>query len=139
MLAALFAVMGHSPAQARMERARDSIIADADAASSLHDVPVELLLVVGYLETHLGTDAGEGGGWGAPIDRRHRHTAGTAATAARVLRTSFAVCGSWRGAVSRFRSGLCRPPGFAVDYVRRAMSISARVCALAALPCLTTP
>lgn len=45
--------------------------------------------------------------WGAPSSSRDRHTPGTPDDAARALATGYAVCGSWRGAITRFRSGLC--------------------------------
>lgn len=73
-------------------------------------VPSGLALSVSFHETHVGCDRNEGGGWGAPIDIRHRHTAGTPEHAIRALRRSFEVCHDWEGAVSRFRSGLCHLP-----------------------------
>lgn len=73
-------------------------------------VPMGVILVVGFSETHLGSDAHEGGNWGAPIDAAHRHTAGAPIQAARVLARSYQVCGNdWQRAVARFRSGLCVP------------------------------
>lgn len=71
--------------------------------------PVELTAAVAFAETHLGCDLNEGGNWGAPIDRNHRHTAGTHMSAVRVLSRGFTRCGSWDGAVMRFRTGLCNP------------------------------
>lgn len=71
--------------------------------------PVELTAAVAFAETHLGCDLHEGGNWGAPIDRNHRHTAGTHLSAVRVLSRGFTQCGSWDGAVLRFRTGLCNP------------------------------
>ena len=71
--------------------------------------PTELTAAVAFLETHLGCDINEGGNWGAPIDRNHRHTAGTHMSAVRVLSRGYQRCGSWDGAVLRFRTGLCNP------------------------------
>lgn len=103
----LFAVI---PARtlALIEANEASIARDAEEAATTYGVPIGVLLVVGYGETHLGTDAGEGGNWGAPIDPAHRHTAGGPVHAAYALRRGFEVCGgSWARAVARFRSGLC--------------------------------
>jgi hypothetical protein len=71
--------------------------------------PVELTAAVAFAETHLGCDLHEGGNWGAPIDRNHRHTAGTHLSAVRVLSRGYERCGSWDGAILRFRTGLCNP------------------------------
>lgn len=79
------------------------------ASESIHGVPMGIMLMVAWAETHVGGDINEGGNWGAPIDPQHRHTAGTPLHAARALRRSYEVCGSWYRAVARFRSGLCRP------------------------------
>jgi hypothetical protein len=68
------------------------------------------MVAVAFSETHLGCDYGEGGGWGAPVDRHHRHTAGTHLHAAAVLARGMEVCrGDELGAVRRFRTGLCDP------------------------------
>ena len=69
-----------------------------------------LMVAVAFSETHLGCDRGEGGGWGAPISRYRRHTAGTHLHAAAVLARSMEVCrGDELSAVRRFRTGLCDP------------------------------
>lgn len=83
-----------------------------------HGVPPLVLLSVGFMETHLGCDAGEGGNWGAPISRLNRHRAGTPAQAAMALQASYRACGTWLGAISRFRSGLCRIPRGMAHYPR---------------------
>ena len=83
------------------------VVADAETAVMATGVPAGLLLVVGVLESHLGCDPASGGSWGAPIDPQHRRTAGTPTHTARALATSFRVCGSWVGALHRFRCGLC--------------------------------
>lgn len=72
-------------------------------------IPPEVLMVVGFVETHLGCDEGEGGNWGAPIDADHRHAAGTHMHAAYSLARGYVRCGSWDGAIMRFRTGLCNP------------------------------
>lgn len=70
--------------------------------------PTPLIAAIGFLESHLGCDAGEGGGWGAPVSRRQRHIAGTHHHAAVILERSWLICGrDWQRAVTRFHSGLC--------------------------------
>ena len=73
-------------------------------------VPADLLLVVAYLESHLGCAPGSGGCWGAPSSPTHRGTAGRPVHAARALASGLRVCTTELGAVSRFRCGLCRCP-----------------------------
>lgn len=134
LLTTLLGMFPHSPQRECMERRTHEIAAMADAGFTNHAVPPAVLLTIGYLETHLGCDAGEGGGWGAPISRFHRHTAGTSDHAARALARSFAVCGTWRSAISRFRYGLCHPihtAGYAPD---GAMRIAERISARAGVP-----
>jgi hypothetical protein len=81
-----------------------------ETARAFPSVRPEVLVAVAFSETHLGCDRGEGGGWGAPVDRHHRHTAGTHLHAAAVLARSMVVCGGDElSAVRRFRTGLCRP------------------------------
>lgn len=84
---------------------------NAAEGERLHGVPAGVMLVVGFMETHLGCDRNEGGNWGAPIDPQHRHTAGTPLQAAHALAVSYQRCGGqdWARAVGRFRSGLCAP------------------------------
>lgn len=89
-----------------LEASRDRIV-EALADGETIGVPAHVMLSVAYHESHVGCD-GESD-WGAPVDRFHRHTAGTPRHAIRALRRSYEVCGSWEGAVGRFRSGLCRP------------------------------
>ncbi len=71
--------------------------------------PTHLTAAVAFKETHLGCDINEGGNWGAPIDRNHRHTAGTHLSAVTSLVHGYQRCGSWDGAVLRFRTGFCNP------------------------------
>lgn len=111
LLAALLALFPHTPAYGRILQQRDHIISEATIAAQTYNVPPSVLLSVGFHETHLGTDYGEGGNWGAPIDARHRHTAGTAHSAARILARGYEYCHhSWRGAIGFFRSGICAAP-----------------------------
>jgi len=123
LLAALIALT-HPPrdARRRIDANEDSIIQAASDAADLHSVPVGIVLGVGFLETHLGTDAGEGGGFGAPVDSRHRHTAGTAANAAHILSRGHQICGPWIRAIHFFRCGRCSCPrlvGYESPYATR--------------------
>lgn len=108
LLSALLAAFTHMPARRCIERRFDEIADVAEAASRAHDVPPALLLSVGFHETWLGCHGERD--WGAPADRRHRHTAGTPENAASSLAAGFRACRTWRGAVTRFRSGLCALP-----------------------------
>src|SRR5262249_54588390 len=89
----------------------------ATASAARHRVPPSVLLVVGFMETHLGTDDGEGGGGGAPIDAQHPHQAGASDHAARILSRGRRAGGSGEGGVSWCRSGQGSPPPFAQKYV----------------------
>lgn len=136
LLAALLTVLPPIPHPQR-ERIRDqgdAIISMAAASSARFHVPPSVLLVVAYMETHLGTDDGEGGGWGAPIDAEHPNHAGTSDHAARILARGRLVCGSWRGAMSWFRSGKCAPPPFAEKYVRNGVRLIERMHDVAGQP-----
>lgn len=107
ILTIILAMYTHGIGMHRMRAHADTIAAQAQAASDNHHVPVALLLAVCLSETHCGQDDHEGNGWGSPIDRRHRHTAGTADSAARDLAHSFEICGTWLAAMRRYRTGLC--------------------------------
>ena len=87
LLAALLALLPPipHPQRERIHLQREKIVSMATASSAHYRVPPSVLLVVGFMETHLGTDDGEGGGWGAPIDAQHPHKAGTSDHAARIL------------------------------------------------------
>ena len=87
---------------------RESISQMASDGSLSTGVPPAVLLMVGFFESHLGCNPRSGGSWGSPVDNTHRHIAGTPRRAADDLATSYRVCGTWLGAVSRFRCGLCR-------------------------------
>lgn len=127
-LAALLALFPHFPTRPCVVQRTHAITTALVEGERAHGVPPALLAAVAFHETHLGCDAGEGGNWGAPTDRRHRHTAGTPLDAARALARSYAVCGDWAGAVGRFRSGLCRPfnPAHRA-YVRSVLRLRARL------------
>src|SRR5271154_4117052 len=129
LLSAMIAVLPPipQPQRGRIHLQRETIVAMATASSARYAVPPSVLLVVGFMETHLGTDDGEGGGWGAPIDAQHPHKAGTSDHAARILARGRKVCGSWQGALSWFRSGQCSPPPFAETYVRNGMRLIERM------------
>lgn len=105
----------------------DSIAAVAEAAERDNGVPAAIILSVGFLETHLGCDINEGGNWGAPISTTRRHVAGTPRQAAVALQHGFERCGSWVGAISRFRSGRCRIPTSMSNYPRTAIRIMTRI------------
>lgn len=96
------------------------------------DMPPQLFVAVGFLETHLGCARGEGGNWGAPISPTQRHTAGTPMHAARALWRSYQVCGDWEKAARRFRTGLCNPrhptnQTIGERYGRLAIQVAARL------------
>jgi hypothetical protein len=131
LLTALLASFTHMPARQCIERRFDEITIAAGDASERFGVPPALLLSVGFHETWLGCHGERD--WGAPVDRRHRHTAGTPADAAASLAVGLRVCGSWRGAITRFRSGLCSVPEGDPrrDYVRSVLRLSRRVVARA--------
>lgn len=107
---ALWPVMSGDNRQC-IETRRDRIAAQVEETARAYPrVRASLMVAVAFSETHLGCDYGEGGGWGAPVDRHHRHTAGTHLHAAAVLARSMQVCGGDElSAVRRFRTGLCRP------------------------------
>jgi hypothetical protein len=108
ILAALLAILPpHVESTSLIRAHRERVLHDATAALAAYDVPPAVLFAVGWVETWLGEYPGEAHGWGAPIDMRHRHTAGTATTAARVLRRGFERCGTWSRAAAWFRSGEC--------------------------------
>lgn len=91
------------------------------------DMPMEMIAAVGFMETHLGCDRGEGGNWGAPISPTQRHTAGTPLQAATALWHGYQTCGTWEGAASRFRTGLCRHSATGQRYSHIAMNIVNRL------------
>lgn len=109
LLLALLQLYPQTPARRCLEARREAIAAALEAGEREYGVPAGLLLATAFVETWVGCHPGEGDGWGAPVDVRHRHTAGTWRHAAAALARSRAVCGTWAGALGRFRSGLCRP------------------------------
>jgi hypothetical protein len=110
LLVALLSLFHQFPTRSCVEQRFDRITEQAQNAENKYGVPSGILMTVAFHETHLGCDANEGGGWGAPISRFHRHVAGTPNHAANVLRRSFDVCRSWEGAINRFRCGACDCP-----------------------------
>lgn len=90
-------------------------------------MPIEVLATIGFIETHLGCDRGEGGNWGAPISPTQRHVAGTPMQAAVALWHGYQVCGTWEGATRRFRTGLCTPNPTNIPYSRTAMRLVNRI------------
>lgn len=107
ILAALLILRPHSPARSCIDARHDEIVSMATRSAETFDVPVALLLVVGFSETHFGCDPASGGNWGAPRDRNHRQTAGTSDSAASALALGYRECRTWLGAVSHFRCGRC--------------------------------
>jgi len=102
-----------------------------EAQRQYPEMPTEVFAAVGFMETHLGCDQGEGGNWGAPISATRRHVAGTPMQAATILWHSYEVCGTWEGATRRFRTGLCRDTAVGLPYSRRAISVANRLRLLA--------
>jgi len=127
ILAAILAFFPRFPTRQCVIDNTEAIVQHAVNAEQ-YGVPAGVFLIVGFAETHLGCDAGEGGGYGAPIDRFHRHTPGTPEHAARALAASYRVCHTWEGAISRFRSGQCHllPTDPRSGYVRRALVLIPR-------------
>ena len=126
MLAALLTFFGPCESVRRITADQSHIDRLGTAAAAQYAVPPAVLMSVGFYETWLGTYPGEGGNWGAPASRFHRHVAGTPADAARALARSFSVCGSWEGAIGRFRSGECTAPHNR-GYVRHVLAMADRL------------
>jgi hypothetical protein len=133
LLAALLASFVHMPARRCIERRFDEIASVANAAADHHGVPASLLLSVGFHESWLGCHGERD--WGAPASRRDRHRAGTPDDAARAIATGYRVCGTWRGAVTRFRAGLCRlrATDERQEYVASVMRLADRIAARAGI------
>lgn len=91
------------------------------------EMPMEVIATIGFMETHLGCDSGEGGNWGAPLSATQRHIAGTPFQAATALWHSYERCHTWEGAARRFRTGNCRPTPTGSPYARRAMNVINRL------------
>lgn len=135
LFTALISIFPNTPSLRCLLARRTNIEADITRSSASYSVPAGLLVSVAFNETHLGCDRGSGGCWGAPIDAQHRHTAGNSDSAARVLRTGYDRChNSWRGAVSRFRCGLCACPEQYAGYVNHVLGLSRRLYTQAGQP-----
>ena len=80
---------------------QQTIAASAEGAARNFDVPVQLLLVQGFLESHWGCDPRSNGSWGSQIENGRRHTDDGPRRAARDLAHSYQFCGTWEGAISR--------------------------------------
>lgn len=89
---------------------RDAIVANATRSADAAHVPVEVLLVVAYLESHVGCAPGSGGCWGAPISPTRRGTAGNSNHAAAALAWGYRRCHTDLGAIAHFRYGRCATP-----------------------------
>lgn len=120
--------------RACIERNATSIVNVVESAQRENGVPPAVLLTVGFMETHLGCDVGEGGNWGAPISPQRRHVAGTPRQAAVALQHGFERCGSWLGAIARFRSGRCVIPPTMTRYPRTATWLMTRISTIAQAP-----
>jgi hypothetical protein len=107
LLFALLALRPHSPARHCIDARHDVIVAQATAVSERYGVPVAVLLVTAFNETHIGCDRGEGGGWGAPASRTRRHVAGTPDNHASALALGYRRCHTWEAAIAHYRTGLC--------------------------------
>lgn len=136
LLSAILSIYPHMSGHNRacIERNFDDIVMVAVNADHDMGVPPAVLYAVGFLETHLGCDQGEGGNWGAPIDRQHRHTAGRPSQAAASLATGYRVCHTWEGAISRFRSGRCQIPRSMASYPRNAICLIKHMSRIAETP-----
>lgn len=123
---AFITLFPHSPARQCIYERREHIVEVLDASRAAYpDMPIEVIATVGFLETHLGCARNEGGGWGAPIDIHHRHTAGTPMHAARALWRSYEVCNhDWEAAARRFRTGLCGNTPIGTRYGRLMVRVS---------------
>ena len=91
------------------------------------EMPMEMIATIGFMETHLGCDYGEGGNWGAPLSPTQRHVPGTPFQAATALWHSYEHCHTSEGAARRFRTGLCRPTNTGSPYARRAIHVMNRL------------
>ncbi len=107
LLFALLALRPHSPQLPCITARHDTIVSQATASAERYGVPVSVLLVTSFNETHLTCDRGEGNGWGAPASRTRRHTAGTSDNHASALALGYRRCHSWLGAISSYRCGNC--------------------------------
>jgi len=136
LLAALLVIFPYMSGDNRacIQRNARSIVNVVEAAQRENGVPPAVLLTVGFIETHLGCDIGEGGNWGAPISPQRRHVAGTPRQAAVALQHGFERCGSWMGAIARFRSGRCAIPPNMRHYPQTATWLMTRMSTMVNVP-----
>ena len=112
MMLALLAIVPRvpQPQRDRIAMQRDTIATQAADVAERFAVPVVLILVSAFEESHWGTDSLEHS-WGAPRDAAHRHIAGGPAQNASSLAMGFRMCHTWLGAMGMFRAGSCRRCG----------------------------
>ena len=135
----LLALAGpHLQHRACIQARADAIVQQAEGSASRYGVPVGLLLVVGFLESHWGCAAHSGGCWGAPAHASTPHVAGTSDNAASALALGWDRCGErggWTAAVRHFRCGRCDDcPGQRGYTAETAVRLTARAYVAADLP-----
>lgn len=123
----LYPHMSGNNRQCIMERRAQIEQVLVEAQRQYPEMPTEVFATIGFMETHLGCDQGEGGNWGAPLSPQQRHIAGAPIQAATALWRSYQVCGTWDGAARRFRTGLCRPTVIGTRYSTIANQITNRI------------
>ena len=115
-----------------IDQNESSIVRQIEAGQAEHGVPSPVLAVVAYLESHYGCDPRSRGSWGVPWRFQGNYSGTQGNITARSLATGFRRCGSWEGAISRFRCGSCTTcpndggytPAEAITLVRRVYSVS---------------
>lgn len=129
LVLALITLFPHSPSRDCLIARRHQIASVLEASQErFPEMPPELVLAVGFMETHNGCDRNEGGNWGAPISNQQRHVAGRPIQAAASLWTSYQRCNhSWEAATRRFRTGLCSPSVVGTPYSRTATRLASRI------------
>lgn len=123
LLDAILVLMPTSPAATCLRQHRREIAREVQGAVARYpSVAPELLVAVGFRETHLGCVRGIG--WGAPMRRRDRGHPGRAA--ARSLSRGLALCESRIGALRFFRTGRCASSPVGDAYASHTMTLIAR-------------
>lgn len=95
----------------------------ARAVRRHRSVPPEMLIAVGFQETHLGCVRGIG--WGARLRRSDRGN--PAMAAARSLERGLRVCENRSGALRFFRTGKCRESDVGSPYASRVLALASRI------------
>jgi hypothetical protein len=126
LLLAVLLKFPSTPARQCLIERRDRIeLAITESIRRYPLISPEVLVAVGFSETHLGCDANEGGNWGAPMSATQRHIPGTPMQAAKILYRSYETCGSdWESAARRFRTGDCRPSKIGSRYAASVIRLS---------------